>query len=251
MERLLCKRHGFVQAPVVLRMRSVEAMVDGRRFFDLPAEGVLFFQHLYEVDDRQRVVPGICHVLAAQAVGFQLLFDFELQNLLRGCGVGNAHQVADARSEPGDEADRLAQQLPVSHFTVVMRRDVGYLVPDECGEFILAGHVHQDSAIDVNVAVGRSRSVDLRIIDHVEVVLLARVGRVREHALTEFLHVCLPRLVVVDEALVEGFLVHFLTGSRSCGNVQGDGEQYQCDQFTHVEIRARQAMILLLGRFYT
>ena len=203
----------LLQAPIIVRVAVEHAVVTalGHGLAALgglvAGEHFLILQHLDHFDHRLRVVAAARQVLGAKAVGLQLHVPAITADHRRAEHIGDIRRGADT----GADGHRLAENAPGRRLALLLhavpRRDMADFVTKHRSQLGFRTEVGQQAAVDIDVAAGQGEGVDVRRIDHGEVVAQVAAMAVLGHPLAHLLHIGLQLLVGVARVLLENLLV--------------------------------------------
>ena len=89
----------------------------------------------------------------------------------------------------------------------VPRSDMADLMTEHGGQFGFRAEIGQQPAVDIDVAPRQGESIDVRAVDHSELIGQLIAMTALRHPLTDLLHIGLQLLVGVARVLFEYFLV--------------------------------------------
>ena len=182
----------------------------GRRA--LPLEFFAGLEHLEHVADVLRVVARLDHVLHAETIRFHfVLAAVALHPGLRA-DVGELPDGIRAGEDGGGHgAERRGHALRLATRRMT-RGDVADLVAQHAGQLGFGIEVHQQAAVDVDVAAAGGEGVDGFVVDDEELeFFVGQVAGLRE-TLADQVHVFLRGLIVVQAQRLDDFLVVLLDG---------------------------------------
>ena len=169
-------------------------------------------EHGEHIADRLRVVPGLHHVLHAEAIRLHLVLAAithhpglraDIGELTDGIGAGeNGRRHCAQRS--GNAASLAASGMA--------RRDVTDFVAENARELRFGIEIHEQAAVHVDVAAPGGECIDAFVIDDEELEFLVRQIADERQALADDVHVFLGGLVVVEAQRLDDFLVVLLGG---------------------------------------